>query len=85
MTVYCPASECEVCAGVGERLTDAGIRECETCRGVGVRACQVDALRMDLERLRAEAIHVAAVAWTALFLSAFAFIMQIALVIFGRR
>ncbi len=85
MTVYCPASECDACAGVGERLTDAGIRECEACRGVGRQACQVDALRRELERLRAEAIHVAAAAWTGICLSALAIVMTVVQAIFGRR
>jgi hypothetical protein len=37
--VYCPGKECETCSGIGEVLTDSGIRECMTCHGVGHERC----------------------------------------------
>ncbi len=85
MTVYCPASECDACAGVGERLTDAGIRECEACRGVGRRACQGQVVQMELERLRTEVAWAALLAWTGICLSALAIVMTVVQAIFGRR
>ncbi len=85
MTVYCPVSECEACDGVGERLTDAGIRECEACRGVGRQACQGEALQKELERLQTEVARAAIVAWTGICLSALAIVITVVHAIFGRR
>ncbi len=51
-TVYCPVGECERCAGIGEVMTDSGVRECTECQGAGHRPCQARALFQEIDRLR---------------------------------
>lgn len=61
--IYCPVSECSTCSGIGEVLTDTGIRECMTCHGAGHQVCRAAVLQNGIADLADMVNNVKMVVW----------------------
>ncbi len=83
--IYCQSSECDLCAGIGEVLTDAGIRECTTCHGGGRRACEAYALSARFRKLQAETRCAAALAWLGICLGGISILVTVVHMILAPR